>query len=80
MMTFFAQKLNNSLSLFESVFVATAKPFFEKKDLIDKKIINDSIKCLKEDDVFIASNQGSVASKSNVTNRISRAIILLKFE
>ena len=69
-----------SISLFESVFVATARPFFENSSLIDKKIVNDSVISLKEDNLFISSNQGNVASKTNVTNRINQAISLLKFE
>lgn len=69
-----------SISLFESVFVATAKPFFNKRATIEVKITNNSIIELKEDGSFVSSNQGSVASKTNVTNRINRAIALLKFE
>lgn len=69
-----------SISLFESVFVATARPFFEKEKTIDCKIKNNSILELKEDSKFINSNQGSVASKTNVNARISCAISLVKFE
>lgn len=69
-----------SISLFESVFVSTAKPFFEKKKRIDVKIANDSILELKKDKLFINSNQGSVASKNNVNTRINRAISLIRFE
>jgi len=69
-----------SISLFESVFVATAKPFFNERKIIDVKIVNDSVLELKEDSSFVSSNQGSVASKANVTNRITRAVTLLKFE
>lgn len=69
-----------SISLFESVFVATAKPFFNRKATINVKIKNISILKIKEDDSFVSSNQGSVASKVNVTNRINRAIALVKFE
>lgn len=69
-----------SISLFESVFVATAKPFFEKKSIINVKIVNSSVLELKNDSSFINSNQGSVASRTNVTNRINRAISLVKFE
>jgi len=69
-----------AISLFESVFVATAKPFFEKEQTIDVKITNASVLKLKEDTSFINSNQGSVASKANVTNRIDRAISLIEFE
>lgn len=69
-----------SISLFESVFVATAKPFFDKEKLINVKIINSSVIELKDDASFIGSNQRSVASKSNVTNRINRAILLVRFE
>lgn len=69
-----------SISLFESVFVATSKPFFEKTATIDCKIKNSSILKLKDDSTFIGSNQGSVASRKNVTNRITRAIALVSFE
>lgn len=69
-----------SISLFESVFVATALSSFEKQTTIEHQIKNSSILELKSDTSFIGSNQGSVASKANVNNRISRAISLLKFE
>lgn len=77
---FFTKNNQFSISLFESVFVATSKPFFEKSTTIDCKIKNSSILELKEDSIFIGSNQGSVASKKNVTNRITRAIALVSFE
>lgn len=77
---FCTKKNQFSISLFESVFVATAKPFFEKKSIINVKIVNSSVLELKNDSSFINSNQGSVASRTNVTNRINRAISLVKFE
>ena len=77
----FLTKTNQfSISLFESVFVATARPFFANKTIIDIKIFKESIAKLKDDQSFISSNQCSVASKSNVSNRINRSIALIKFE
>lgn len=69
-----------SISLFESVFVATAKPFFKNRKIIDVKISQESLVRLKADQIFIQSTQGSVASKSNVLNRINRSIALIEFE
>lgn len=69
-----------SISLFESIFVATCIDAFKNNELITKKIINSSVIALKENREFINSNQGSVASKSNVTKRITKAIDMLRFE
>lgn len=69
-----------SISLFESIFVATASPYFVNKSLISKKIVQKSIIEIKNDTEFINSNQGSVASKTNVTKRITRAIDLIVTE
>lgn len=77
---FCTKKNQFSISLFESVFVATTKPFFNSHTLVDSKIKNSSVVELKIDKSFIDSNQGGVASKTNVVNRINRAIALIKFE
>ena len=69
-----------SISLFESIFVATCITAFKKKELVSAKVVNDSVVALKENEDFINSNQGSVASKTNVTTRITKAIEMLKFE
>lgn len=69
-----------SISLFESIFVATCIGAFKKKELINTKVVNDSVVALKENEDFINSNQGSVASKTNVITRITKAIEMLKFE
>lgn len=69
-----------SISLFESIFVATCIGAFKKKELISLKVVNESVVALKENEEFNNSNQGSVASKSNVTTRINKAIEMLKFE
>lgn len=69
-----------SISLFESIFVATCIEAFKKKELLSSKVVNDSVVLLKENEEFINSNQGSVASKTNVTTRITKAIEMLKFE
>lgn len=77
---FYTKKNQFSISLFESVFVATALPSFESKNLIQKKIENSSVIELKADKEFIDSNQGGVASKQNVQNRINRALNIIRFE
>ena len=69
-----------SISLFESIFVATCITSFRNKELVAKKILNKSILHLKNDVEFINSNQGSVASKQNVTKRIKKAIEIITFE
>lgn len=69
-----------SISLFESIFVAACIGAFKNKELVSSKVVNDSVVSLKENEEFINSNQGSVASKTNVTTRITKAIEMLKFE
>ena len=69
-----------SISLFESIFVATCIEAFKKKELVSSKVVDKSVVALKENEEFINSNQGSVASKTNVTTRITKAIEMLKFE
>ena len=69
-----------SISLFESIFVATCTTPFKKNELVNTKINNNSVIDLKKNSDFINSNQGSVASKTNVTTRINKAIEMLKFE
>lgn len=69
-----------SISLFESIFVATCIEAFKKKELVSSKVADNSVVALKENEEFINSNQGSVASKTNVTTRITKAIEMLKFE
>lgn len=69
-----------SISLFESIFVATCTTPFKKNELVNTKINNNSVIDLKENSDFINSNQGSVASKTNVTTRINKAIEMLRFE
>ena len=69
-----------SNSLFESIFVATCIEAFKKKELVSSKVVDNSVVALKENEEFINSNQGSVASKTNVTTRITKAIEMLKFE
>ena len=68
-----------SISLFESIFVATAIDNFKNHSVITKKVNNQSIVALKNDADFANSNQGSVASKQNVTTRINRAMQILTF-
>lgn len=78
--TFTSKQGQFSISLFESIFVATCKDFFDERKLVDNKIVGQSVVALKEDTEFINSNQGSVASKTNVTTRINKAIEILRFE
>lgn len=77
---FSAKKGQFSISLFESIFVATCIEAFKKKELVCSKVVNDSVVALKENEEFINSNQGSVASRTNVKKRITKAIEMLKFE
>lgn len=77
---FSTKKGQFSISLFESIFVATAIDNFNEHTLIEKKISNQSIITLKENADFINSNQGSVASKQNLNTRISKAIEILSFD
>lgn len=77
---FSTKKGQFSISLFESIFVATAIDNFKEHTLIEKKISSQSIITLKENADFINSNQGSVASKQNLNTRISKAIEILSFD
>lgn len=69
-----------SISLFESIFVATCLTPFSKKEFVKSKISKTSVSNLKGDEEFFKSNQGSVASKANVKTRINKAIQILNFE
>lgn len=69
-----------SISLFESVFVATCVSSFKRFEMVTAHIKNESIIELKENADFIKSNQGSVASKTNVATRINKAIEVVRFE
>ena len=77
---FCTKKGQFSISLFESIFVATCLSSFQNKQLVEGKLVNDSIIELKKDTDFINSNQGNVASKHNVKTRINKAIEMLRFE
>lgn len=77
---FSTKKGQFSISLFESIFVATAIDNFKEHTLIEKKISSQSIITLKQNADFINSNQGSVASKQNLNTRISKAIEILSFD
>ncbi|MBQ7036509.1 MAG: DUF262 domain-containing protein [Clostridia bacterium] len=69
-----------AISLFEAVFVAACYKCLEEKKTLDGNLSQDSILELKENKKFIDSNQGSVASKTNLTTRIEKAIEIIKFE
>lgn len=77
--TFCTKNGQFSISLFESIFVATAIDDFSNHNLISKKAREDSVLALKENIDFINSNQGSVASRANLTTRISKAIEIITF-
>ena len=77
---FCTKKGQFSISLFESIFVATAIDNFKEHTLIKKKINSQSIIMLKENADFINSNQGSVASKQNLNTRINKAIEIITFD
>lgn len=77
--TFCTKNGQFSISLFESIFVATAIDDFSNHNLISKKVREDSVLALKENIDFINSNQGSVASRANLTTRISKAIEIITF-
>lgn len=78
--TFSTKQGQFSISLFESIFVATCIDAFNERKLVRSKIVKNSVVTLKENEEFISSTQGSVASKANVTTRITKAIEILKFE
>lgn len=69
-----------SISLFESIFVATCINPFKNSELVSTYINNKSIVELKGNTDFINSNQGNAASKANVTTRINKAIEMMRFE
>jgi len=69
-----------AISLFESVFVAACHSYLDEKKILDRNISQESICALKENKEFIDSNQGSVASKTNLTTRIDKAIEIIRFE
>lgn len=69
-----------NISLFESVFVAVAEPFFKTQVLIDKNISTESLVNLKGNPDFLTATRDSVASKRSVQTRIDLATQLIKVE
>lgn len=62
-----------SISVFDSIFVATCCTAFENKSLDIPNLTNDKIETIKSNPEFIKSTQESVASVSSVTKRIEIA-------
>ena len=62
-----------SISLFESVFVATCFSSFSDKEIVKGNISKGSIEELKKDAEFIDSTQEGIASKKSVDTRMRRA-------
>jgi len=71
--SFFSSNNKFNISLFESVFVSVCTSFFLKKELITKKIDNESLQRLKKDAEFLEAIQSNIASKKSVKTRIERA-------
>lgn len=66
-----------SKTLFESVFVATCKAAFAKRELVKGKIEKKSFECLKNDELFISYLQSGSSSRDNILGRINRAIDII---
>lgn len=69
-----------SISLFESIFVATCLNCRENETLIQRQITQKSVDELKENQEFIEASQRDLASRQNVTKRITKAIEIIRFE
>jgi hypothetical protein len=70
-----------SITIFESVFVATCSDAFSKREPVRGIIDPESIESLKEDTEFKEASERATASKSNISQRISRAkTIIRRFE
>jgi uncharacterized protein with ParB-like and HNH nuclease domain len=70
---FFSANNKFNISLFESVFVAACLPYFKNQQIINGKIVEQSVQCLKNDDEFVKATQSSIASKASVATRMQRA-------
>ena len=70
---FYSQNSKFSISLFESVFVATCIKYFERKQTVTGFIEQSSLKKLKMDEDFLSVSQSNIASKSSVKVRMKRA-------
>lgn len=68
-----------SKTLFESVFVAACKIYYEEKRIIDKKIDKESFEKLKEDVRFISYLQSGSSSSDNIRGRLGRATEIIRF-
>lgn len=77
--TDFASKSNKfSISLFEAIFVAICHKSFANKEIPNILVNKASIAKLKADATFIKATQDSVASRTSVQNRITKAIEFLE--
>lgn len=66
-----------SKTLFESVFVATCKGAFVKREFVIGKIEKKSFECLKNDELFVSYIQSGSSSRDNILGRINRAIDII---
>lgn len=69
-----------NISLFDAVFVAVCRPYFEKMNIINKTVDKISLEKLKKDVTFIKVTQSTTASKNSVSTRIKKAQEILKLE
>lgn len=67
-----------SKTLFESVFVASCKKYFDKRILLTAKIDRSSFETLKSDDEFISYLLSGSSSTENVRNRLRRAFEIIR--
>lgn len=67
-----------SKTLFESVFVAVAKPSYINNELITSKVDSVSFERLKNDEEFISYLRSGSSSSDNIKGRIKRAKEVLK--
>lgn len=67
-----------SKTLFESVFVATTKPSYDKRKLVTNNIDPVTFECLKNDEKFISYLLSGSSSSDNIKGRIKRAKEVIK--
>ncbi len=62
-----------SITIYESVFVATCSQPYANREYVDGKILAGSVDRLKEDASFLEAAERATASKGNVAKRLERA-------
>jgi hypothetical protein len=69
-----------SITIFESIFVATCQRAYTSNNLVKGTIVFESVTTLKSDQRFLAAAERTTTSKTNVSTRLERAHEIIKVE